>query len=253
MEQKLHGAYYTGTSGLLLPVPNKEFYPPEYRDKSRLHYYASLYNSIEINSSFYKMPRRQTLEKWTADVPEKFKFTFKLLKDITHSKNLDFDPSLVGQFMSNLSGTGQKKGCLLVQFPSSVKSTQQRQVQHLLHLLIAADPQREWKIAVEFRDPSWYTSATYEILSAMGTALVTHDKFKSGVVLEQTDVPFSYLRFHGPDGNYRGKYEDDVLSGYQEIIQDWQSQGKAVYVYFNNTMGDAIANMVRLRKGIENG
>ena len=80
--------FYCGTSNVVLPVPNKTHYPKAYQDKSRLHYYASIFNSVEINSSFAKVPRAKTVERWADDVPENFRFTFKLWRGITHAKEL---------------------------------------------------------------------------------------------------------------------------------------------------------------------
>ena len=95
--------FYIGTSGLLLPVPNKQLYPLNFKDKSRLHYYSSLTNSIEINSSFYKIPMRSTVKRWSEDVPVNFKFTFKLFKEITHFNKLAFDPKIVADFFKSIN------------------------------------------------------------------------------------------------------------------------------------------------------
>src|ERR1700712_55123 len=104
--------YYAGTSGLVLPVPNKTHYPAAFKEKSRLCYYASLFNSIEVNSSFYKIPQAQTIEKWVGMVPDGFRFTFKLWKGITHEKNLIFNPDNISRFMNAISVVGNCKGCL---------------------------------------------------------------------------------------------------------------------------------------------
>ncbi len=80
--------FYSGTSGLVVPVP-QALYPPEFKGKSRLNYYASLFNSIEINSTFYKMPKISTVSNWAESVPDEFRFTFKLSKAITHAKGLE--------------------------------------------------------------------------------------------------------------------------------------------------------------------
>ena len=95
---KVRGKFYGGTSGLVLPVANKLAFPPAYQDKSRLTYYASLFNSLEVNSSFYKIPMA-TIKRWAIEVPEGFKFTFKLFKGITHNKGLVFEDALVEKFM----------------------------------------------------------------------------------------------------------------------------------------------------------
>lgn len=140
---------YTGTSGLVLPVPNKLSYPPAFRDKSRLTYYSSLFNSIEVNSSFYKVPMASTVKKWAAGVPEDFQFTFKMHREITHHKGMAFDVSQVAYFLKTIASVGPKKGCLLVQFPASTTIAQAGQLEKLLHAIRKNDPENEWKLAVE--------------------------------------------------------------------------------------------------------
>src|SRR4051812_13911921 len=110
---------YTGTSNVELPVPNKQSFPPDYQDKSRLTYYASLFNTVEINSSFYKVPMAKTVAKWAESVPAHFKFTFKLWQEITHAKGCIYNPDEIERFINVINHVGNKKGCLLVQFPPS--------------------------------------------------------------------------------------------------------------------------------------
>jgi uncharacterized protein YecE (DUF72 family) len=88
---KDQGIFRSGTSGLVLSEPNKKHYPEEFHEKSRLFYYSSKFNSIEINSSFYKIPRCQTYSKWSSMVPDDFQFSIKLWKGFTHNKEFDFE------------------------------------------------------------------------------------------------------------------------------------------------------------------
>jgi uncharacterized protein YecE (DUF72 family) len=88
MEQR--GIFRAGTSGLVLSEPNKQHFPKEFQEKSRLVYYSSKFNSIEINSSFYKIPRCKTYDNWAATVPEDFQFSVKLWKGITHDPKYSF-------------------------------------------------------------------------------------------------------------------------------------------------------------------
>lgn len=242
--------FYGGMSGLILPVPNKLHYPEEFQDKSRLCYYASLMNTIEINSSFYKVPLANTVKKWTNEVTKDFKFTFKLFKEITHSKNLDFNPELVVHFFKVIAEVGDKKGCLLVQLPPSVQIKHLPQIQFLVKTLRENDPQKEWNIALEFRHPSLYISPLYNLLETHQLGLVIHDKRPANTPMHQQNLPFIYLRFHGPNGNYRDSYEDDVLSEYASYVSDWLDDGKQVFSYFNNTMGTSYANLKTLREFI---
>ncbi len=247
MEGNAPVGYYSGTSGLLLPVRNKLFYPEEFKDKSRLCFYGSLMNSIEINSSFYKVPMASTVLKWANDVPEDFRFTFKLSKEITHNAGLAFDPDAIRRFMDVISAVGKKKGGLLVQFPPSVRIGNFKQLSLLVSSLREFDPDRQWNIALEFRHVSLYQEQVYDLLSANEMGIVIQDKPPANTPMVETELPFIYLRFHGPGGSYRGSYEDDLLYEYASYIKDWLSDNKIVYCYFNNTMGEAVNNLYTLK------
>src|ERR1700712_4410010 len=101
MKKNTSSLIYIGTSGLVLPVPNKKSFPEGFQDKSRLTYYSSLFNTIEINSSFKKIPQFKTAQRWAAEVPDDFRFTIKLSKWITHNKDLAFDPADVKHFIES--------------------------------------------------------------------------------------------------------------------------------------------------------
>lgn len=237
--------FYGGISGLQLPIPKREF-PPEFADKSRLNYYASLFNSIEINSSFYKIPLAATVAKWAADVPQNFKFTYKLWRDITHNKKLIFNPEDIDRFMQVIDNAGDKKGCLLVQFPPSITIARLVQLEYLLSVIIKTDPDHKWNLCVEFRHRSWYNDDVYDLLKKYHAGFVIHDMPASIAPLIALSDDFVYLRFHGPNGGYRGSYADDFLYEYAQYVKDWQQEGKTVYAYFNNTMGDALNNLTTL-------
>ena len=240
--------FFSGTSGLVLPVPNKQAYPVAFQDQPRLAFYASLFNSIEINSSFYNPPMGNTVAKWSSIVPDNFKFTYKLWRDITHNKELIFNPENVFRFMGVINRAEAKKGSLLVQFPASVKADRIPQLENLLNYIRQADPDMQWQTAVEFRHVSWYQDSTYYLLDKYGMGIVLHDMPASAAPLMETEANFIYLRFHGPNGGYRGSYTDDFLQEYASYIQDWMADGKTVYAYFNNTMGSAIDNLISLNK-----
>lgn len=242
--------FYSGTSGLVLPVP-QSLYPPEFQGKSRLTYYASLFNSIEINSSFYKIPKVSTVSKWAESVSDDFQFTFKLSKAITHGKGLDFNPEDVYQFMQTIAHIGNKKGCLLVQFPPGLKIEKCNQLQNLLLSIKAANPDNTWKVALEFRNQSWYNEEVYDLLNQHQVSMVIHDLPASTTPITALTGGFRYLRFHGPGGRYRGSYSDDFLYQYAQYIKAWTSEGKTVYFYFNNTMGDAVKNLQTLNSFLQ--
>ena len=242
------GRYFSGTSGVTLPVPNKLLFPPDFRDKSRLTYYGSLFNSVEINSSFYKLPMISTVQKWADSVPDNFQFTFKLWKEITHVKGLAFRQEDVERFIRTIDAAGEKKGCLLVQFPPSLTASYAVQLMHLLTAITEADQLKQWKIALEFRNKTWYTDEIFSLANDFGAAVVLQDMPASLNNRISDDAKFVYLRFHGYEGNYKGGYDDDFLSEYASYIREWLDEGRDVYTYFNNTRGDAVHNLVTLNK-----
>jgi uncharacterized protein YecE (DUF72 family) len=240
-------AFYYGTSNVALPVRNKGYFPPEFQDKSRLCYYASIYNSVEINSSFYKIPMRRTVEKWAAEVPEKFVFTFKLYRNITHAKELRYESADIQRYLDAINGVDAKKGCILVQFAPSIKRSLFQSVKQIVDELRCAQGSDGWKIAVEFRDKSWYDDRVYQFLEQHEAIVVTHDIPASATPLIDMEADSVYLRFHGENGRYRGTYTDDFLQEYASYIREWVEDGKTVYAYFNNTMGQAAVNAITLR------
>jgi len=99
------------------------------------------------------------------------------------------------------------------------------------------------KIVIEFRNKKWYNDATYDLINFYKAALVIHDIPKSATPMLTHTSDFMYIRFHGPTGNYRESYSEDFLSEYASYVYEWLEEGKEVYMYFNNTMGDAFNNL----------
>lgn len=226
---------------------NKSTFPPEYQQKSRLNYYSSIFNTVEVNSCFYKTPRLQTYERWALDVPEDFQFTLKLSKEVSHAPDLAGDLACMEGFFASAIGAGAKKGCLLIQFPGKIDLEHFQKVEDILMEVERLDPAREWKVAAEFRNESWYTAETWELLDEFGATMVLHDFKKAKNASLRGKAPFVYLRLHGPAGDYRGSYDDDFLRRQAELVGTWAAEGKDVYVYFNNTAGDAFHNAVTLK------
>lgn len=239
--------FYSGCSGLHLPVPRAQ-YPPQFEGRSRLAYYSSLFNSIEINSIFYKLPRPSTVVNWAENVPDNFQFTFKVSKTITHVKELNFAVKDVDDFIKTVENIGDKKGCLLAQFPPSLKIEKLDSLQNLLEALGKATQHNEWRIAMEFRNSSWYEREVYELLNEFNVSMVIHDIPASATPLQELVGNFIYLRFHGPEPRYRGTYSSAFLQQYAGYIKQWMKEGKAVYTYFNNTVGDAAGNLITLNR-----
>jgi len=235
---------YFGTSGIVVPGKKQDF-PEAFKDKSRLCFYSSYCNSIEINSSFYKIPQRPTFERWRTEVPEDFRFTIKLFREITHARELKFDPTLIDKFLIAADGLGDKKGCLLVQFPGKISIDYYEQVEDILMRI--KDLETGWRISVELRNPAWYIPETYELIDYLQASLVIHDKSKGANSRTNNRSEHIYFRFHGPDGNYRGAYSNEHLETIAGEMISFLEKGKTVFSYFNNTMGPALENLQTLQ------
>lgn len=246
-----NASIYIGTSGIVLPG-NKDTFPAEFRSGTRLHYYNSLFNSLEINSSFYKTPKATTFEKWAGEVADDFRFTVKMSGSITHSKNLDFDHEELRHFMHSIDYLHSKKGALLIQFPAKIKRAYFLKVEEILKQIQSLQKNSAWALAVEVRDSSWYDPVVYQMLKKYEASLVFHDMPTSKNPLEQPATNIAYLRLHGPTGDYKGSYSALELERYTELICHWHTNGNDVFVYFNNTIGDAYSNAMDLKKMVCN-
>jgi uncharacterized protein YecE (DUF72 family) len=244
------GIFRSGTSGLVLSEPNKLHFPKEFQEKHRLIYYASKFNSIEINSSFYKIPLCRTYRNWSEMVPEDFQFTVKLWQGITHEEI--YDQKDLDRFFASIQCLDNKKGCLLIQFAAKTKMDFSG-FDRLLENIRRLDPYEEWRLAVEFRHSQWYAREIYEMLDEFNASMVLHDMPKCIPPELNKNAEFVYLRFHGEKGDYRGTYSIPHLQNKANEIHTWLDQGKDVYAYFNNTIGDAIPNLQTLRNLVEQG
>ena len=245
---KQMGKFMAGTSGLVLTEPNKQAFPENFKDHHRLFYYASLFNSIEINSSFYKIPRCKTNRNWASLVPPDFTFTLKLWKGITHVK--EYDHKDLVNFFEAADCLADKKGSLLIQFPATTEISLNG-LENLLKDIKTLDPNGSWKPAIEFRHARWYHQDLFCLLDEYAASLVLHDMPNSIPDRLNDKAPFIYLRFHGSAGDYRGSYENDFLFRKSVEIRQWLQEGKDVYAYFNNTIGEAAANLNTIKAMVE--
>ena len=243
------GIIRIGTSGIVVPGAKSTF-PEEFQSGSRLHYYGSLFNTLEINSSFYKIPLAATFEKWTTEVPDNFKFTVKLWRGVTHAKKLSYTLADIDAFMHAANYLGTKKGCLLVQFPASITSEYAKKVEEILQRLNHLNENGEWRLAIELRHISWYENNFYAMFDKYNDSVVLHDMPASKTPTDYQAKQFAYFRFHGPTGNYKGSYTNEFIQEYANTIKSYCETGKDIYVYFNNTMEGALENAQLLQKFI---
>ena len=206
-----------------------------------LAYYAGHFRTTEINSSFYRLPAKETLQLWRDATPGDFLFSVKASRYITHMKKLKDPGRSVSIFLRRLRILEDKLGPILFQLPPRWQFNKQRLTVFLDAL------SREFRYAFEFRDRSWLNEETYELLSMHGAACCIYelDGFLSPKEITSDLV---YVRLHGPDGPYQGSYDDACLSGWAGDFNRWAAQGRAVYCYFDNDdRGFAARNALRLQ------
>jgi uncharacterized protein YecE (DUF72 family) len=180
---------WVGTSGYNYPEWKGSFYPEKMKSAEMLPYYAERFPTVEINNTFYRMPREHVLHDWSSKVPGSFRFAIKASQRITHYGRLtDVDDS-VSYFTRVTSELGERRGPTLFQLPPNLK----KDVPRLLAFLELL-PKR-WMAAFEFRHSSWFDSDTYDALRARECAMVIadHDDFLTPAVATAT---WGYARLH---------------------------------------------------------
>jgi uncharacterized protein YecE (DUF72 family) len=197
---------------------------------------------VEINSTFYRLPDRSTLEAWATAVPRPFVFACKASQFITHRKKLRDPEETTRRFFGALRPLDPKLGPILFQLPSRWRANAGR-----LGSFLEALP-RHRRYAFEFRDRSWFTAPVLSLLERHNAALCAYDLagFRSPV---RMTADFAYVRLHGPAGAYRGRYDGRALAGWAKRFRAWQAEGRDVYCFFDNDeAGFAAQDAMRLQR-----
>ncbi|MFQ6049145.1 MAG: DUF72 domain-containing protein, partial [Phycisphaerae bacterium] len=199
------GRLYVGTSGWAYKHwAAGRFYPQGLRPSEWLGYLAERFPTVEVNSSFYRLPSESMVQRWCDLTGPQFRFAVKLWRLITHRKRLIDCREPLGVFLAVAKTFGRKRGPLLVQLPPSMHKDLPR-LERFLDDLRAAMGRTTWRLAVEFRHPSWADDQTTALLDAHRAALCLAD-MPSCPFTEPGQADFIYIRRHGPGGRYRGRY-----------------------------------------------
>ncbi len=240
------GDLYIGTSGWAYAHWRGPFYPADLPDGKLLEYYCRHFRCVEINSSFYHLPGRHAVEQWRDTTPDDFLFTAKASRYITHMKKLKGPQQSVAAFFERITLLGEKLGPILFQLPPRWRCNPQR----LESLLVILDP--AYRYAFEFRDPSWINDEILELLQRHDAAFCIYHLAGYQSPLHVT-TDFVYLRLHGPDGAYQGRYDQRTLGDWARRITEWTEEGRDVYCFFDNDKaGYAVINARELGSLINN-
>jgi uncharacterized protein YecE (DUF72 family) len=237
------GELRIGCSGWVYKDWTGPFYPPGTKDRERLDYYATRFDTAELNASFYRLPSEAMVAGWAARAPAGFLFAWKVSRFITHNKKLKDCADPVALVFGRMAPLGSKLGPSLIQLPPSLRRDDAR----LAGFLKLLPPGRH---TVEFRHPSWYEAAVFRLLADFDVALCISDHHHAPSPWELT-ASFAYVRGHGPGGRYVGRYPDAALADWAARIGGWRAGGRDVYAYFDNDIKsaaplDALALKARL-------
>ncbi len=229
-----------GTSGWHYRHWVGPFYPRDLRPEAYLGHYARHLATVEINNTFYQLPKAETLAAWRDDTPEGFIFACKASRYITHMKKLRDPTESSKRFFAAIEPLEEKLGPILFQLPPRWRLNLDR-----LAAFLDALPTGQ-RIALEFRDESWFSPAVCELLARHKAALCIYDLAGKLSPIEVT-ADFVYLRLHGPGAAYRGGYEDDTLAIWATRLLTWRKAGLDTFVYFDNDeKGYAVRDARRL-------
>src|SRR3954462_9671522 len=174
-----------------------DFYPADLPQGRWLEYYASHFDTVEVNNSFYKLPAEGLFAGWRQRVPSRFLFAVKASRYLTHMKKLKDPDEPLEKIFSRASELQHKLGPVLYQLPPQFQLNMER----MTAFLDALPSSRRLKHAIEFRHPSWYTDEVMGALDRYNVAMCLHDMRGSETPRESV-AGFVYVRFHGATGRY---------------------------------------------------
>ncbi len=220
-------------------------YPDGLPARRRLQRYAEVFDTVEVNATFYRLPKAETVEGWADQVPGDFLFAVKASRYLTHMKRLHDVADAFARFWEPLEPLRRRRrlGPVLWQLPESFERDDD-----LLAAALAAVPRA--RHCFEFRHPSWFAAPVRELLAEHGASLAIGDDKRRPLPEARPAGELAYLRLHyghrGRDGNYSAA----ELAGWRRRIAAWRGR-REVFAYLNNDwQGFAPANARELRRGL---
>jgi uncharacterized protein YecE (DUF72 family) len=219
-----------GCSGWSYPHWRGCFYPVDLPERAWFAHYARLFDTVEINNSFYQLPSARTVAHWCTQAPAGFIYALKANRYITHMKKLKEPQAALRQFLKRAGGLAEHLGPLLYQLPPNWRCDLGR-LRSFLALLPAA-----FTHVFEFRDPTWLRDEVLASLDEFGASLCVHDM--AGIEVPRLAVGrVAYVRFHGTLPAYAGGYPQITLRWWARWLREQARGGRPAFVYFNNDAG----------------
>lgn len=243
---------YIGTSGWHYNDWIGTFYPPEVKGYDELTFHAKYFNTVENNSSFYRIASEGTYKTWVQKTPADYKFSIKLNKVITHTHKLELNDEVIEKVQYIIATTQalkEKIGAILIQLPASFRVDQAKLEAFLAFFTgEVRSTSHPFDITIEFRNKYWFTEETYTLLQKYNVALVAGQSLRWPGV-RQVTADFAYIRMHGPAKLFASSYSRQQLAELETYIQSISPKVKRVYTYFNNDFhGYALKNARTLQR-----
>ena len=211
---------YVGTSGYSYKPWKGPFYPKDLPDKQMLHYYGERFRSVEINNTFYRMPKAALLEGWAAEVPDNFKFVLKAPQRITHMQRLQPVDDSVSYFLDVAGVLKGRLGPVLFQLPPNLH----KDVARLRNFLAMLPLGR--RAAFEFRHQSWFDTEVFSALREHHAVLCIAEAENDLNIPFESTADWGYLRLR------RADYSDVELKSWVERVQ--QQHWQEAFVFFKH-------------------
>lgn len=231
---------YIGCSGYYYPAWKKKFYPEGLQPKGWLEYYAGVFNTVELNGTFYRTPKLTDLKKYYAATPQDFRFSVKMSKQITHILKLNESRPLITEIQSLVrEGLQEKCAHFLFQLPPSFQYSEEN-----LNRVLEAIPHLPENV-IEFRHVSWWNETVREKLTAANVTFCNVDFPGLDTYFIETNKCF-YLRLHGNPVLFKSSYDLADLTRFYEAIPGEMTEK---CIYFNNTYYEfGYENAMQLKK-----
>jgi uncharacterized protein YecE (DUF72 family) len=241
------GQARVGCSGWMYKPWRGVVYPDGLPQRRWFEHYATLFDTVELNTTFYRLPTATAVEGWRSQAPAGFVYAVKVGSFGSHRMKLRDAASWLPNHLDRALRLGPHLGPHLVQLPPRWRCDPAR----LDEFLDQAPTDQRW--AVELRDRSWLRDEVFDVLARHGAALCLHDLLPDHPLLRTAD--WTYLRFHGPDAlarPYTGRYGARRLGPLAEVLAGWLGEGHDVYAYFNNDIGaEAVRDATWLRQALQ--
>jgi uncharacterized protein YecE (DUF72 family) len=232
-----------GCSGWQYNDWRERFYPKGCAQRNWLEFYARHFDTVEVNSTFYRLANRDAVARWAEQTPADFEFALKASRYLTHIKRFTEMEQGVERYYERIDplvGT-PKLGPIVWQLPDNFKRDDER----LANLFANLRPGRH---CVEFRNESWFTDDVYALLREHGVALAIGEHPRRPHVAHELTADWTLVRFHYGHRGRRGNYSETELEEWAQRIDAWRRRTE-VYLYFNNDWeGFAIRNALWMRE-----